>query len=130
MERSEDEKLERVKSAFHEGGPHIIMDFVGAKQTFNMAYKAALPDGVIVCVGLHGDTVEMELPTLIRCVIGIQGIYSGTLQQMKEIVDLVASGQITPVTYKLHKLSEVPKLMHKLKNNEIEGRAIITPHID
>ncbi|XP_070565246.1 alcohol dehydrogenase-like isoform X2 [Ptychodera flava] len=128
---SEDEKLEKVKSAFHEDGPHIIIDFVGAKQTFNMAYKSALPGGVIICVGVHdNDTVEMELPTLIRCVIGIQAIYVGSLQQMKEVVDLVASGQMTPISYKLHKLSEVPQLMHKLKNGEIEGRAIITPHIE
>ncbi|XP_070566438.1 alcohol dehydrogenase-like [Ptychodera flava] len=125
---SEEERISRVKSAFHEGGPHIVIDFVGTNGTFNIAFQSLKKTGSILCVGLYGGTGVMPLYPLISKAINVHGIYTGNLQQMKDLVEVVATGKVKLVPFEIYNLEDAPKLIHKLRSGEIVGRAVLAPN--
>ncbi|XP_070566437.1 alcohol dehydrogenase-like isoform X2 [Ptychodera flava] len=127
---SGEERVSKIKSSFHNGGPHIVIDFVGSTHTMNISFKSLKKGGSILCVGLYGGNPEMPMRELILGTYDIHGFFTGNLRQMKELVDLVASGKIATIPYQVHRLEDAPKLIHRLKDGTIEGRAILAPHLE
>ncbi|XP_070555970.1 alcohol dehydrogenase-like isoform X1 [Ptychodera flava] len=122
---SPEELTKKTMSSFPEGGPRIVLDFVGRKQTFTVAYKSILKHGKLINIGLHGDTAEIPLFDATMKSFGMQCVYAGTIQQMKELVNIFAEGKVTPLPYTVHDLEDAVDLISKLEAGKIEGRAIL-----
>ncbi|XP_006820579.1 alcohol dehydrogenase-like [Saccoglossus kowalevskii] len=127
QDENADEWVRKTKAAFVGGGPFIVIDFTGSKDTFDVAYKSLRKHGTILCIGLHGGVVDLPLESIILNSITVKGVYVGTLSQLRELTKIVADGKIPPLPYTLHKLEEAPDLICKLKTNQITtGRAILS----
>ncbi|XP_077996684.1 alcohol dehydrogenase-like [Glandiceps talaboti] len=117
----------KTKSAFSESGPHIVLDFVGNEATFNAAFYSLAKHGLQVNIGLACPPAKIPLWPLVSRCLRIEGLYAGSLQTMKDLVDLVEKKVITPLSqYSLHKLEDTQAIIEKLKRGEITGRAIIS----
>ncbi|XP_077978443.1 alcohol dehydrogenase-like [Glandiceps talaboti] len=127
-EDSEDEMVKKTSSAFTENGAHIVIDFVGSKQTFDVGLKSLKKHGTLICIGLHGIGIKQEIPiyeAILRSYC-VQALYTGSLKQMKELVQLVADGKVSTIPCKVYPLKDAVQLMYQLQDGKIEGRAILS----
>ncbi|XP_077978442.1 alcohol dehydrogenase-like isoform X2 [Glandiceps talaboti] len=131
-EDSEGEMVKKTSSVFTEKGADIVIDFVGSKQTFNVGLKSLKRHGTLICVGLHAIGKKQELP-LYQAVVKsfcIRTVYAGSLQQMKELIQLVANGKVSTIPCKVYPLKDAVQLMYQLQDGKIEGRAILSPKLN
>src|SRR6185312_15708259 len=103
------------------------IDFVGATATAKLGIDALSKGGKYVIVGLFGGDITLSLPLLPMRAITIQGSYTGSLAEMKELLSLVASGKVPPVPVHEHRLSEANAILEELKAGRVVGRAVLTP---
>ena len=55
----------------------------------------------------------------------IRPVEPGTLEQLRQLVELVASGEIEPPPHTVYPAEEVLDVVRKLCHSEIQGRAIL-----
>jgi alcohol dehydrogenase, propanol-preferring len=103
------------------------IDFVGATTTARLGIDALAKGGKYVIVGLFGGDITLSLPLLPMRAITVQGSYTGSLAEMKELLNLVASGKVPAVPVHEHRLSEANAVLEDLKAGRVVGRAVLTP---
>ncbi|HZB92625.1 MAG TPA: alcohol dehydrogenase [Stellaceae bacterium] len=110
------------------GGPiGAAIDFVGAAATARLGIDALAKGGKYVIVGLFGGDITLSLPLLPMRAITVQGSYTGSLAEMKELLALVAAGNVPPVPVHEHRLAEANTVLEALKAGRVIGRAVLTP---
>ncbi|XP_055690359.1 uncharacterized protein LOC129793892 [Lutzomyia longipalpis] len=55
----------------------------------------------------------------------LQAVPKGSVQQLREVVDLVASGRLEPPPHAVFPLDEAPQVVARLSTSDIPGRAIL-----
>ncbi len=108
-------------------GADSVVDFVNAKATAKMGLNSLRKRGNMVLVGLFGGSLNISLVTIPLKAITIQGAYTGSYKDMKELVELVRAGKINPMISKRYSLDEANNALNDLKNHKIVGRAVINP---
>lgn len=103
------------------------IDFVGASNTAKLGIAAIAKGGKYVIVGLFGGDLTLSLPLLPMRAITIQGSYVGSLAEMRELLDLVATGKVPPVPLNERRLDQANAVLEELKAGSIVGRAVLTP---
>lgn len=103
------------------------IDFVGASNTARLGIDAIAKGGKYVIVGLFGGDITLSLPLLPMRAITVQGSYVGSLSEMRELLDLVATGKVAPVPLNQRPLNEANAVLEDLKGGRIVGRAVLTP---
>lgn len=103
------------------------IDFVGASATARLGIDALAKGGKYVIVGLFGGDITLSLPLVPMRAITIQGSYTGSLAEMKELLGLVATGKVPPVPVHEHRLAEANAVLEALKAGRVIGRAVLTP---
>ncbi|HEX7969031.1 MAG TPA: alcohol dehydrogenase [Stellaceae bacterium] len=103
------------------------IDFVGATNTAKLGIDALAKGGKYVIVGLFGGDITLSLPLLPMRAITVQGSYVGSLQEMKELLALVASGKVPPVPLSERPLEQANAALEDLKAGRVIGRTILTP---
>lgn len=118
-----------VKQAQAAAGEPIgaAIDFVGAAATARLGVDAIAKGGKYVIVGLFGGDITLSLPLLPMRAITVQGSYTGSLAEMKELLALVASGKVPPVPVHQHPLDHANEVLQELRAGRIVGRAVLTP---
>src|ERR1700742_325172 len=109
------------------GGAYAVVDFVGSEKSFAFANKAVRKGGKIIIVGLFGGAMTMPLPMFPLRVISIGGSYVGTLEETKEMMELVKAGKVDPIPYTKRPLSEANASLNDLAHGKVTGRIILTP---
>ncbi|KAL3486288.1 chaperonin 10-like protein [Aspergillus germanicus] len=120
---------EDVAARVHEitgEGAHATIVVPGTKEAFAMAPLVVRNMGLIVCVGLPPN--DMDLPiSATGCAargISIMGSSVGTEDQMAELLQQAAAGHITP-SIQTFDFSHTPDLINGLKDDAITGRAVV-----
>lgn len=103
------------------------IDFVGASATARLGIDAIAKGGKYVIVGLFGGDITLSLPLVPMRAITIQGSYTGSLAEMKELLALAGSGKVPPVPVHEHRLDEANAVLQELKAGHVIGRAVLTP---
>ncbi len=103
------------------------IDYVGATSTAKLGIDALAKGGKYVIVGLFGGDITLSLPLLPMRAITVQGSYVGSLQEMKELLALVASGKVPPVPLTERPLDQANAALEDLKAGRVIGRAILKP---
>jgi alcohol dehydrogenase, propanol-preferring len=103
------------------------IDFVGASATARLGIDALAKGGKYVIVGLFGGDLTLSLPLVPMRAITIQGSYTGSLAEMKELLALVATGKVPPMPVHEHRLAEANAVLEALKAGRVVGRAVLTP---
>ena len=110
-----------------DGGAYAVVDFVGSEKSFAFASKVVRKGGKIIVVGLFGGAMQMPLPMFPLRVISIGGSFVGSLDETKEMMELVRAGKVDPIPYTKRPLSEANASLNDLAHGKVTGRIILTP---
>ena len=111
------------------GGVDAALVFTAVKAGFDLAINMVRKGGLFVGVGIPPTTEgNIEINPMIFFSKGITMIYSGvgTVQDMRELVQLAADGKVKSHVGRTGTLSELPAVFEELEAGAYVGRAVIT----
>ena len=83
--------------------------------------------GLLVIVGLFGGQLRAALPLLPLRNLTIQGSYVGSLEEMRELMELVQTGKVSPIPVRPRPLSDAQAVLNDLRDGHAVGRMVLTP---
>jgi alcohol dehydrogenase, propanol-preferring len=106
-----------------------VIDFVGSPQTAALGIGAMARGGHYIVVGLYGGELNYPIPYIPMRALTIQGSYTGSLGELKELMNLARQGSIPPLPVRTHPLSEVNEVLEHLRDGKITGRSVVVPEM-
>ncbi len=103
-----------------------VIDLVGAPSTTGLAFDILIKGGKLVIVGLFGGATPWPIAFIPMKALQILGSYTGSLQEMRDLMELVKSGKITPIPVHKHPLSDADQVLMSLREGKVTGRAVLT----
>jgi D-arabinose 1-dehydrogenase-like Zn-dependent alcohol dehydrogenase len=110
-----------------DGGAWAVIDLVGASLSARVGYDSLIKGGRYIIVGLYGGDFTVSLPPIAMRALTIQGSYTGSQHEMRELMDLVHRTGLPPVPVATRPLSDVNAVMNDLRGGKIVGRVVLTP---
>ena len=108
-------------------GADAVIDFVNATKTVEAEMQFLRRRARLVLVGLFGGELRLSLVAMPTRAYKIIGSYTGSLQDMVELVSLAKRGVIKPVISNRFRLSQATEALTMLKKGKIVGRGVINP---
>jgi len=118
---------QKILSICNGRGADSVIDFVNAPPTAKLGLSVLRKRGNLVLVGLFGGSIELSLVTVPLKAITIQGAYTGSYDDMAELLELAKKGAISPIVSKRYSLDEANSALNDLRDRKIVGRAVINP---
>jgi alcohol dehydrogenase, propanol-preferring len=107
-------------------GAELVIDMVGAQDTLALAAQVVRFESHLTVVGLAGGTFEFGFGALpFECQLTLP--YWGSAIELMEVLDLARAGTIRAYVERFA-LDRVDEAYEKMRNGELEGRAVICPH--
>jgi D-arabinose 1-dehydrogenase-like Zn-dependent alcohol dehydrogenase len=103
-----------------------VIDLVGSPQTAQLGIDCLSKGGRYVIVGLFGGAISLPLPILPQRALTIQGSYTGSLGELKELLELVRRAHIAPIPTAEVPLAEANATLERLRAGKVVGRAVLT----
>ena len=109
----------------HGHGADVLLDFVGAEATIELARTAARTLGDATIVGIAGGTVPLSFFSQ-PYEVGIQTTYWGSRPELAELLDLAARGlvHVESITYSL---DDAAQAYRDLQDGKVHGHAVVVP---
>ena len=108
-------------------GADAVIDFVNASSTVEVDMNFLRRRAKLVLVGLFGGELKLNLITMPTRSYKLIGSYTGSMNDLIELVSLTKRGIIKPVISNRFKLDEATKALTMLKEGKILGRGVINP---
>ncbi len=108
-------------------GADAVIDFVNASKTVEFDIQFLRKRGKLVLVGLFGGELKLNLVSMPTRAYKIIGSYTGSINEMVELVSLAKRGVIKPVVSERFKLNQATEALSKLSEGKITGRGVINP---
>ena len=125
--KNDDNFIQRIMELTDNKGADAVIDFVNASKTVEADMQFLRRRAKVVLVGLFGGELKLNLVSMPTKAYRIIGSYTGTIQDMAELVSLAKRKVIKPVVSDRFKLSEATEALTKLKEGKIIGRGVINP---
>ncbi|MGZ5935698.1 MAG: alcohol dehydrogenase [Rhizomicrobium sp.] len=109
------------------GGAYAVVDFVGSEKSFAFASQCVRRGGKVIVVGLFGGSMSMPIPMFPFRTISIGGSMTGSLDETKEMMELVKAGKVDPIPFSKRPLSAASQTLDDLREGKITGRVVLTP---
>ncbi|HYF53471.1 MAG TPA: alcohol dehydrogenase [Salinarimonas sp.] len=109
------------------GGFAAVIDFVGSQDTAELALSVLRRGGRLVSVGLVGGAVSVALPLLAVRTIMLQGSYVGSLDELKELIEILRTRGPYPLPISSRPLAEANGVLDDLRAGRIVGRCVLVP---
>ena len=110
------------------GGPVLgVIDLVGNAATATLGFDCLTKGGKLVMVGLFGGGAPWALPLIPIKAITIQGSYVGSLNETRELIDLVRDKKVPPIPVTTLPLNQADAALNDLKKGKLVGRAVLVP---
>jgi len=109
------------------GPPWAVIDLVGSSATAQLAVSCVRKGGKVIVVGLYGGDINVPLPSLPMRAITLQGSYTGSLNEMAELLDLVRRKGLPSIPVATRPLAEVNAALADLRAGKVVGRIVLTP---
>ncbi len=122
-----EDPVDRVMELTNGKGASAIVDFVNNEATSTAAFSMLQKNGVMVMVGLFGGKLTFSNPVVALKNLTIRGSYTGSLSELRELIDIVREKKLKSIPVKTYKLDAADELLAKVKRGEITGRAVVTP---
>ncbi|HYB03366.1 MAG TPA: zinc-binding dehydrogenase, partial [Nitrososphaerales archaeon] len=103
------------------------IDFVGTPTTSSLGFDLIGRGGRLIMVGLFGGEGKFSLPIFPLKSVEIAGNFTGTLQDLGEMVQLVSRRVIEPVVSETVPLENANDVIQRLTTGKIQGRAVLIP---
>lgn len=108
-------------------GAAAVIDLVGAGATVQLGLDAMARGGRVIVVGLMGGEVTVPTPTIPQRAMILQGSYVGNLEELRELMALVATGRVPRVPAIERPLDDADAALNALKAGKVVGRIILKP---
>jgi D-arabinose 1-dehydrogenase-like Zn-dependent alcohol dehydrogenase len=109
------------------GGATVILDFVGSEQSARFATSALRRTGKLIIVGLFGGTFQMPVAFFPLLGLTIEGTQVGTLEELKELVELGRAGRFRPIPTASRPLDQANASLQDLRGRRVVGRIVLEP---
>ncbi|XP_041365170.1 zeta-crystallin-like isoform X2 [Gigantopelta aegis] len=106
------------------GGVDVIIDFVSSPRTMQRSLKVLNREGLILVGGNSMSEVSISLNALAAKQQSIVGIPKGSMNQLRELVRLVAEQKLEIPQYAVFPVEEANQVFKDLCDCRITGRAI------
>jgi propanol-preferring alcohol dehydrogenase len=123
--RSDEQAVEAIRELTGGRGADVLLDFVGADATIELARAAARPLGDVTIVGIAGGSVPLSFFSQ-PYEVSIQTTYWGTRPELVELLDLAARG-LVHVESTTYPLDDALQAYRDLRAGRVRGRAVIVP---
>ena len=123
--RSDDLAAGAIKDLTDGHGADVILDFVGATTTMELARTAARTQGEATIVGIAGGTVPLSFFSQ-PYEVSIQTTYWGSRFELAEVIRLAARGLVHTETT-TYSLDDAPQAYRDLRDGKVCGRAVVVP---
>ncbi len=120
--------VKEVKDITNGNGSEVVIDFVNNNITSINSFNMLRKRGKLIMVGLFGGSFELNLPMIPLRGYTITGAYTGSFNDLVELVSLASKGKVHTIVNKKFDLNEVNIALDDLKNGRIIGRAVINPN--
>ncbi|XP_017878073.1 quinone oxidoreductase isoform X2 [Ceratina calcarata] len=121
----EKQLIERTMDAC-QGHVDIVIDFGTTSRSLHRSMQCLSKGGVVFVIK---DVADRLLPKFSRRAeewqICLKSVEQGSLEQLRELVELVASGKIEPPPHTVYPAEDAIDVVRKLCHSEIQGRAIL-----
>ncbi|MCG7400272.1 alcohol dehydrogenase [Caballeronia zhejiangensis] len=107
------------------GGVAAAVDFVGNKATADFAVASLKKGGMCIVVGLFGGDLTISLPPLVQRAITLRGSFVGSLDELKDLIALVKSGNIQPLPVEDVPFDAVNDALARLRAGHVKGRLVL-----
>lgn len=119
--------LSKIRGLNQGRGVDAVVDFVGKPATVSLGLRMLGHEGRLILVGLGGGAAQLPLPILPLYGAQIRGNFTGTLAELRELVETVKRGGIAPVVTGSYRLEEANEVLGRLERGEIRGRVVLAP---
>lgn len=109
------------------GGLVAAVDFVGSDGSLAFAQGTLRKGGSVVISGLIGGRLDMPIAMFPLRPFSLIGTFVGSLTEAKEMLDLAASGAVSPIPIETRSLDCANASLDDLRSNKIVGRVVLTP---
>ncbi|WP_435147864.1 NAD(P)-dependent alcohol dehydrogenase [Halobaculum sp. P14] len=108
-----------------DGGARTVVDFVGSEDTLSDGLGMLRTGGDHHVVGYEGD-LHVPAQALVGQEVDFRGTLVGTYTELQELVALAEDGEIS-VRTSTHDLGDINEVARRLRDGDVEGRAVFTP---
>jgi len=122
-----EDPIKAVKELTGNLGADAVIDFVNASKTVETDMQLLRRRARLVLVGLFGGELKVNLVSIPTGAYKIIGSYTGSINDLIELVSLAKRGIIKPIISNRFKLDQATEALTMLKNGKILGRGIINP---
>ena len=119
------EDIKRLTSSL---GAEAVIDFVNNTRTAPLSINMLRKRGKLVMVGLFGGALELSLPIIPLRGFTITGAYTGSFNDLVDLVNLSKTGKIKSVVNRTYKLDDANQALEDLRAGKIVGRAVLNPN--
>jgi propanol-preferring alcohol dehydrogenase len=107
------------------GGADVVLDFVGAQATIDIARAVVTTGGDVAIVGLGGGALSVGFG---RCPMEarVSVPFWGTRAELVEVIALARAGRITAHVQRFP-LADVQQAYDALRSGTLQGRAVVVP---
>lgn len=109
------------------GSAWAVVDCVGAASTVRCGLELLVKGGQLILIGLFGGEISLSVPTVPIRAISIEGSYVGRLDELHELMALVASGCVKPIPTRCCNLDHAAEALHALETGQVTGRLVLQP---
>ncbi|UOD49578.1 alcohol dehydrogenase [Orrella daihaiensis] len=104
---------------------HAVIDLVGSPSSTQLGFNVLTKGGTLVIVGLFGGAAPWPLAFIPMRALRIQGSYTGSLNELKSLLELVKAGKINSIPVTTHPLAEASDVLARLHEGKVIGRAVL-----
>ncbi|CAH0577790.1 unnamed protein product [Chrysodeixis includens] len=124
----EKQLIERTTDAC--GGPvDVVLNFGTTSRSLHRSLQCLANGGVVLVTEDVGEKLQPKFAKKVEeSNVNIVVVPNGSIEQLKELVTLVARGEIEPPPHSVFPAEEAQEVVRKLCNSEIQGRAILKFH--
>jgi len=122
---SNDTAAETIRELTDGRGADVVIDFVGATPTLQLARSVARIMADVTIVGIAGGEVPLSFFSQ-PYEVGIATTYWGSRPELVELLALAARGDVS-TERTLYSLDDAPRAYRDLRDGTVTGRAVVVP---
>ena len=122
---SDDDAAQKIRDLTGGRGADVVIDFVGATSTLNLARGVARNLADVTLVGIAGGEVPVSFFSQ-PYEVSIATTYWGSRPELVELLALAASGRIS-AERSIYSLEHGAQAYRDLRDNLVTGRAVVVP---
>jgi propanol-preferring alcohol dehydrogenase len=123
----EEDVAARVRALTGGRGADVVFELVATRETMAASVKALAKRGRLVFVGYSEDTFEVHPIQLVVNEQVVTASVGNTLAELREAVDLVASGRVRTVVDRTLPLERFQEALDATAAGALVGRAVLAP---